>query len=75
VLITKVIKIILAIIGRARREGLGWVANLNQVTETKRWLMDPQNYYLSEIQNLFSALNRFYITELNKRKFNKWLIF
>lgn len=71
-LIIKVIKIILAItIGVARRERLGQVANSNQVSETKRWLMDLESYCLNEQQNLFSALNKFYVTKPNKRKFNK----
>lgn len=71
-LITKVIKIIPAItISVARREGLGRVANSHQVTETKRRMMDPQNHYLNEQQNLFSAFNRFYFTEPNIRKFSK----
>jgi hypothetical protein len=72
VLIINVIKIIPAItIGVARRKGWGRVANSHQVTETKRWMMDAQNYYLTEQLNLISVLNRFYVTEPNKRKFNK----
>lgn len=71
-LINKVIKIISAItIGIARKEGFGASGEFAP-SDRDEAVADgpPQNDYLKEQQNLFSVLNRFYVTEPNKRKFN-----